>query len=48
MTRKFGGQQDCTIGKLEAQWWADGDKLFSTTPPEQWCWRLQVASTLGG
>jgi hypothetical protein len=27
MTRKFGGQPDYPIGKLEGQWWTE-DKFF--------------------
>jgi hypothetical protein len=36
MTRKFGGRQDYTIGKLEAQWWAnDPSVCFASLPQEQ-------------
>ncbi len=43
MTRKFGGKQDYTIGKLEAQWWAlDPKACFASLPKEQWCWKLLI------
>ena len=43
MTRKFGGLQDYTIGKLEGQWWAEGGSTcFSSLPQEQWCWKLLI------
>jgi hypothetical protein len=43
MTRKFGGEQDYGICKLEAQWWApDGKDDFSKAPKEQWCWKLLI------
>jgi hypothetical protein len=43
MTRKFGGQQDYAVCKLEAQYWcgADGGD-FSHVPKEQWCWKLLI------
>src|SRR5512138_1352889 len=42
MTRKFGGEQDYTVGKLEGQWWADDDRSFSEVPPEEWRWKLMI------
>ena len=42
MTRKFDGAQDYTIGKLEAQWWADDGRCFSQLPPDQWRWKLLI------
>jgi hypothetical protein len=43
MTRKFGGQQDYAVGKLEGQYWAGkcgGD--FARVPKEQWHWTLLI------
>lgn len=43
MTRKFGGQQDYTVSKLEAQWWAEeAGKCFAEIPQDQWCWKLLI------
>ena len=43
MTRKFGGGQDYVICKLQSQLWLDGDRQdFSTTPKEQWNWKLLI------
>ena len=43
MTRKFGGQQDYAVCKLEAQWWGNGgEEDFSHLPKEQWCWKLLI------
>jgi hypothetical protein len=43
MTRKFGGQQDYVVSKLEAQWWLDGESCdYANTPKEQWNWRLMI------
>ncbi|OHB68702.1 MAG: hypothetical protein A2Y77_17055 [Planctomycetes bacterium RBG_13_62_9] len=43
MTRKFAGMQDYVIGKLEAQWWLDGQGGdFATAPQDQWNWRLMI------
>lgn len=41
MTRKFGGKQDYTVGKLEAQWWADTPN-FADSPKDQWRWKLMI------
>ena len=43
MTRKFGGQQDYAVGRLEAQWWTDGGGAnFAQAPKDQWCWQLLI------
>jgi hypothetical protein len=43
MTRKFAGDQDYVICKLECQWWADDDRQdFADAPKEQWNWRLLI------
>ena len=43
MTRKFAGEQDYSVCKLEAQWWADeSDGNFSQAPKEQWRWKLLI------
>lgn len=43
MTRKFGGEQDYAVCKLEAQWWGDdGANDFSNLPKEKWCWKLLI------
>jgi len=43
MTRKFAGQQDYVVSKLEAQWWLDGESCdFVNAPKEQWNWRLMI------
>ena len=43
MTRKFAAKQDYTIGKLEGQWWLDGERQdFATTDPKQWNWKLLI------
>lgn len=42
MTRKFGGEQDYAVGKLEAQWWADGNECFAALPKERWNWKLMI------
>ena len=43
MTRKFAGETDYVVGKLEAQTWADEENAdFSTLPSEQWRWRLMI------
>ena len=43
MTRKFGGEQDYTIGKLEAQYWTEEPgRCFSEIPKEQWCWKMLI------
>jgi hypothetical protein len=42
MTRKFAGQQDYAVCKLEAQWWANGQKDFSRVSKDQWLWKLLI------
>ncbi len=43
MTRKFAGEQDYVVGKLEAQWWSDSEASdFSSVPSDQWCWKLMI------
>lgn len=43
MTRKFAGQQDYAVCKLECQWWTEGcDANFSRVPKEQWNWKLLI------
>jgi hypothetical protein len=42
MTRKFEGKRDYVVGKLEAQWWADGGDDFSREPKELWRWKLLI------
>jgi hypothetical protein len=43
MTRKFAGQQDYVVSKLEAQWWTEsGQANFCQIPKEQWCWKLLI------
>jgi hypothetical protein len=35
MTRKFTGQQDYVVSKLEAQWWLDGESCDFANAPEK-------------
>ncbi len=42
MTRKFAGEQDYAVCKLEGQWWADGQENFSRVPKEEWRWKLLI------
>ena len=43
MTRKFAGQQDYTVGRLEAQWWTDQPtQNFATLPQNLWRWKLLI------
>ncbi len=43
MTRKFGGEQDYVVSKLEAQWWCDDGKMdLSVADREGWQWRLLI------
>ena len=45
MTRKFAGEQDYIICKLQCQLWMDDENPdFSTVPKEQWNWRLLIRS----
>jgi len=40
MTRKFGGRQDYTVGRLEAQYFYDGNP--AAIPKDQWRWQLMI------
>lgn len=43
MTRKFAGEQDYVICKLQCQMWMDDENPdFSAVPKEQWNWRLLI------
>ncbi len=42
MTRKFAGQQDYGICKLEGQWWSDSAQDLSKAPKDQWQWNLLI------
>jgi len=43
MTRKFAGEQDYAVSKLEAQWWGAGGAMdFITQPKKQWHWKLLI------
>jgi hypothetical protein len=43
MTRKFAGQQDYTVCKLEALWWLDEEQAdWSKVPQDQWNWKLMI------
>ncbi len=42
MTRKFDGQQDYAVCKLEGQWWCDDGPNFAQVPPAQWQWKLLI------
>ncbi|MEJ2701183.1 MAG: GyrI-like domain-containing protein [Sedimentisphaerales bacterium] len=43
MTRKFDGKQDYAIGKLEGQWWLDGERQdFAKSDPKLWNWKLLI------
>ncbi len=41
MTRKFGGEQDYSVCKLEAQWWTKGGREF-TSDMSKCCWKLMI------
>jgi hypothetical protein len=40
MTRKFAGEGDYTVCKLEGQWFFDGD--VAAIPKDQWKWKLLI------
>jgi hypothetical protein len=40
MARKFAGEADYTICKLESQWFFEGDP--ENTPQDQWKWKLMI------
>jgi hypothetical protein len=42
MTRKFAGQQDYVVCKLEGQWWSDLAQDLSKAPKDQWRWNLLI------
>lgn len=42
MTRKFAGQQDYVVCKLEGQWWNDASPDFARVPKEKWEWKLLI------
>jgi hypothetical protein len=43
MTRKFAGQQDYAVCKLEGQYWCGGcGGDFSRVPKDQWNWKLLI------
>jgi hypothetical protein len=42
MTRKFAGEQDYAVCKLEGQWWGDGQEDLSSIPKEEWRWKLLI------
>jgi hypothetical protein len=42
MTRKFSGQQDYVVCKLEALWSFAEGKDFESTPREDWKWKLMI------
>jgi hypothetical protein len=42
MTRKFAGQQDYVVCKLEGQWWSEPASDFAKLPPDQWRWTLLI------
>ena len=42
MTRKFAGDQDYTVCKLEGQWWSEAAPCFTQLPQEQWQWVLLI------
>src|SRR5512146_1639998 len=43
MTRKFAGQQDYAVSKLEAQYWLAGDSCdFANVSKDKWNWRMMI------
>jgi hypothetical protein len=42
MTRKFAGQQDYAVCKLEGQWWSEPAADFARLPKDQWLWKLLI------
>ncbi len=43
MTRKFAGQEDYGVCKLEAQYWCgQGGADFERVPRAEWCWRFLI------
>ena len=41
MTRKFAGEQDYGVCKLEAQWWTKGSREFTSDVSKCW-WKLMI------
>ena len=42
MTRKFAGQQDYAVCKLEGQWWSAPGRELAKLPRDQWLWNLLI------
>ena len=42
MTRKFAGQQDYAVCKLEGQWWTEPESDFGKLSPDRWRWNLLI------
>ncbi len=42
MTRKFAGQGDYAVCKLEGLWFAEEGKQFCQIPQDQWRWKLMI------
>jgi hypothetical protein len=42
MTRKFAGQQDYAVCKLEGQWWSKPGQDLAKLPQDQWLWKLLI------
>ncbi len=42
MTRKFAGQQDYAVCKLEGLWWSDPPQDLSKLPLDKWHWNLLI------
>ena len=42
MPRKFAGQQDYAVCRLEGQWWSEPASDFGKLPPDQWLWKLLI------
>jgi hypothetical protein len=43
MKRKFDGEQDYVVSKLEGQYWVDGENdRFEDVPRDHWCWKLMI------
>src|SRR5512137_1817918 len=36
MTRKFAGERDYAVCKLEGQWWTNQENNFSRIPKQEW------------
>jgi hypothetical protein len=42
MTRKFAGEQDYAVCKLEGIWWSGSGRCFAQLPREEWQWNLCI------